>query len=70
MRRLGDELDGLTVGPLETVGFSSDAKEALAFALLARETVAGRPGNVVGATGAERAVVLGTVSLPPGKGSA
>jgi anhydro-N-acetylmuramic acid kinase len=70
MKRLAEELDGLAVRPLETVGFSSDAKEALAFALLARETVAGRPGNVVGATGAERAVVLGAVTMPPvGKGA-
>jgi anhydro-N-acetylmuramic acid kinase len=65
MKRLDEELDGMRVTSLETFGFSSDAKEALAFALLARETVAGRPGNVVGATGADRPVVLGTVTVPP-----
>lgn len=65
MRRLREELDELTVAPLETVGFSSDAKEALAFALLARETVCGRPGNIPGATGARAAVVLGVVTPAP-----
>jgi len=65
MARIGAELDGMDVRTLEAAGFSSDAKEALAFALLARETVAGRPGNVVGATGASRPVVLGSVTMPP-----
>jgi anhydro-N-acetylmuramic acid kinase len=36
----------------------ADAKEAVAFALLADATLAGRPGNCPGATGARRAVVL------------
>jgi anhydro-N-acetylmuramic acid kinase len=39
-----------------------DAKEAVAFAVLADRTLAGLPGNVPGATGAERPVVLGKVS--------
>jgi anhydro-N-acetylmuramic acid kinase len=65
MRRIADELDGLTVTSLETAGFSADAKEALAFAVLARETALGRPGNVPGATGASRPVVLGKIT--PGR---
>ena len=40
-----------------------DAKEAVAFALLADATVRGRTGNLPGATGAERPVVLGKISL-------
>lgn len=40
-----------------------DAKEAIAFALLADRTVRGLPGNVPGATGASRPVVLGKISL-------
>ncbi len=52
MRRLQEELGDVEVAPLETAAFSSDAKEAIAFAFLARETVAGRPGNIPGATGA------------------
>jgi anhydro-N-acetylmuramic acid kinase len=65
MRRLREELDGLEVATLESIGFDSDAKEALAFALLARETVCGRCGNLPGATGAAHAVVLGTVTPAP-----
>jgi len=42
-------------------GIPGDAKEAVAFALLANETLAGRPGNVVGATGASGPRVLGTI---------
>ncbi|MEE9127568.1 MAG: anhydro-N-acetylmuramic acid kinase, partial [Planctomycetota bacterium] len=40
-----------------------DAKEAVAFALLADATVRGRTGNLPGATGAQRPVVLGKISL-------
>ena len=65
MRRLREELDELSVEPLEAVGFSSDAKEALAFALLARETICGRAGNIPGATGARSPVVLGVVTPAP-----
>lgn len=65
VKRLREELDGMSVASLETVGFSPDAKEALAFALLARETVCGRPGNVPGATGARRPAVLGVVTAAP-----
>jgi len=38
-----------------------DAKEAVAFAVLAHETMAGRPGNVPSATGAAGPRVLGTI---------
>jgi anhydro-N-acetylmuramic acid kinase len=65
MRRIAEELSDLTVESLDATGFSSDAKEALAFALLARETVHGRPGNLPGATGANEAVVLGVVTPGP-----
>ncbi|MDJ0521004.1 MAG: anhydro-N-acetylmuramic acid kinase [Planctomycetota bacterium] len=40
----------------------ADAKEAVAFALLADRTLRGLPGNVPGATGASEAVVLGRLS--------
>ena len=45
----------------EDFGLANAAKEALAFAILAHETLRGRPGNVPGATGAGRAVVLGKI---------
>jgi anhydro-N-acetylmuramic acid kinase len=37
----------------------------MAFAFLAAETLAGRPGNVPAATGARREVVLGSVTPRP-----
>ncbi len=40
----------------------NDAKEALGFAVLANETLSGRPGNVTTATGARKAVVLGEIA--------
>jgi anhydro-N-acetylmuramic acid kinase len=65
MRRIAEELDGIPVASLETIGFSPDAKEALAFALIARETVCGRAGNIPKATGAKHPVVLGVVTPAP-----
>jgi anhydro-N-acetylmuramic acid kinase len=65
MKRLREELDDLKVDSLDATGFSADAKEALAFAVLARETVLGRPGNIPGATGARHPVVLGHIT--PGR---
>ena len=50
----------------EAFGIGNDAKEALAFAILAHETLLGRPGNVPSATGARQAVVLG--KIVPGTG--
>jgi len=45
----------------EALGLSSDAKEALAFAVLAYETIHGRPGNLPHCTGASAPVVLGKI---------
>lgn len=42
----------------------SDNKEAIAFGLLAHETLNGRPGNVIGATNADKRVILGEIALP------
>ena len=49
----------------EELGYSSEAKEAIAFAVLAYQTMKGRANNVPGATGAQKRVVLGDIT--PGK---
>jgi anhydro-N-acetylmuramic acid kinase len=49
----------------EKLGFSSDAKEAVAFAILGNQTLHGRPSNVPTATGAAGPAVLGNITLPP-----
>jgi anhydro-N-acetylmuramic acid kinase len=59
--------DGLTplkvkVRMMEELGVPAQAKEGVAFALLAWLSFHGLPGNVPSATGAKRAVVLGKVS--------
>ncbi len=46
----------------EVAGLPGDAKEAVAFALLAFETLAGRTGNVAAATGADGPRVLGAIT--------
>jgi anhydro-N-acetylmuramic acid kinase len=45
----------------EAFGIDSSAKEALAFAIMAREALAGRPNNVPSATGASHPVIMGKV---------
>ena len=42
----------------------SNAKEAMAFAVLANEFLAGRPGNVPSVTGAKKLAILGQLSCP------
>lgn len=46
----------------EDIGFNSDAKEAVAFAVLANEAVHGICNNVPSATGAAHPVVMGKIS--------
>ncbi len=48
--------------PIDSIGFSSDAKEAIAFAVLANEAVHGNPTNLPQVTGASQPMVLGTFS--------
>jgi anhydro-N-acetylmuramic acid kinase len=45
------------------LGVDPDAKEAIAFALLANETLFGHAGNVPAATGARGPRVLGKITL-------
>jgi anhydro-N-acetylmuramic acid kinase len=59
MRRLRDLLPGFNVSTSADHGVDPDAKEAIAFAVLAHEFVMHRPGNLPSATGARRAVLLG-----------
>lgn len=53
---------GLSVRMSDEFGLPAEAKEAVAFALLAYQTWNRRPSNVPSATGAKRPVILGKIS--------
>ena len=55
---------GLGVTLSDSLGVPSSAREAMSFAVLANETLSGRPSNVTSATGASMPVVLGNITLP------
>jgi anhydro-N-acetylmuramic acid kinase len=61
MNMLRKSLPGMKVIHSDKLGIPADAKEAVAFAVLAYLTLAGQPGNVLGATGAKERVVLGKI---------
>lgn len=64
IRRIGELLPEIAVMPSDVFGLPGDAKEAIAFAILADRTLNGLPGNLPAVTGARKAVVLGTISRP------
>jgi len=66
MAILSGEMDrlGLRLRFSDEFGLPSEAKEAVAFAILAHETWHRRPSNIPSATGAKRPVVLGKISYP------
>ncbi len=47
----------------EDLGFDSEAKEAVAFAVLANETIFASPNNVASVTGARHPVVMGKITF-------
>lgn len=64
MRMLSERLSPIPVLTHEDVGIDSDAKEAIAFAILANETLLGNPSNLPSVTGAKRPVIQGKITLP------
>ncbi len=61
MDALSRALPGAVVEPSSAHGLDPDFVEAMAFAWLARETLAGRPGNLPAVTGAAGLRILGAV---------
>jgi len=64
MKRLRELLPRLKVELSDRYGLPVDAKEAIAFAILADRTMHGLPGNLPSVTGARRAVILGKFLRP------
>ncbi len=63
LNMIKDCLPKIDVLTQEDIGLLSDAKEAVAFALLANETLNGINNNAPAATGAKHPVVMGKISL-------
>jgi anhydro-N-acetylmuramic acid kinase len=61
MEQLRSAIPELSIKQSDEYGLPAGAKEAVAFAILANETLHGHPGNLPSVTGATRPVVLGTI---------
>lgn len=62
MARLKDRFEQIPVRTSDSYGLPVDAKEAIAFAILASERLDQRPANVPSVTGARRRVLLGKIT--------
>jgi anhydro-N-acetylmuramic acid kinase len=62
---LQEELPDAKVAAMDEWGLNADAKEAISFALLARQTIRGSAGSIPHATGADHSTILGKI-IPAG----
>lgn len=65
LERLQEDLPEARVMKQEDMGFSSDAKEAIAFVILGNETLHRHYSNMISATGASKRVILGNITPKP-----
>lgn len=63
MNNLKEELKPIKCSTSEHYGIPTDAKEAVAFAVLANELISGNTNNLPGVTGAQRKVPMGKIAL-------
>jgi anhydro-N-acetylmuramic acid kinase len=72
MRGLQNRMPGITLSLADGYGIPSQAKEAVAFAFLAHQTLAGNAGNLPSVTGARQPMILGKIcpalAAPPAAG--
>ena len=61
MEQLRAAIPELSIKESDEYGLPAAAKEAVAFAILANETIHGHAGNLPAATGASHPVVLGAI---------
>jgi anhydro-N-acetylmuramic acid kinase len=69
MTSLGRLFSGCPVRSVGEFGVPADGKEAICFAILAYETMAGVPTSIPSVTGASQPAILGKICLPPRKGT-
>lgn len=65
MARIADAIAPARVVLSDALGVPTQAREAMAFALLAHDALLGLPTNLPSVTGARRPACLGKISLPP-----
>ncbi|HHU55198.1 MAG TPA: anhydro-N-acetylmuramic acid kinase [Acholeplasmataceae bacterium] len=65
MKRLKENFTNIKILTGEEYGINSDAKEAVAFAILGYMTIQNKPSNVRSATGAKSDVILGNITPSP-----
>jgi anhydro-N-acetylmuramic acid kinase len=65
LEQLSERLTPIVVDTTAELGMPVECREAAAFAVIAHETMAGRPSNLPQVTGAAHAVALGHVSAEP-----
>lgn len=65
IQMIRDLLKDIPVLTQEDMGMSSEAKEAIAFVIMANETLHHQPSNMKSATGAKDDVILGNIIYPP-----
>jgi anhydro-N-acetylmuramic acid kinase len=63
MKKLRERIDHVTISSSDAYGIPVDAKEAIAFAILANELVSGNCTNLPNVTGAKSSVPLGKIVL-------
>ncbi|MCF6269610.1 MAG: anhydro-N-acetylmuramic acid kinase [Melioribacteraceae bacterium] len=61
---LSNYFENIEIEVIDEIGVSSDAKEAICFAVLANETISGNPSNIPRTTGASKSTILGKICLP------
>lgn len=65
---LSAELPGVPMRPMDAYGISTEAKEAMSFAMLAAAYEDGEPANLPQVTGARHPAILGKLCRPPHAG--
>lgn len=62
--KLLDQYTKFDLKYVDSMDFSGDAKEAIAFAILGNEFLSAKTNNIPNATGADRKVIMGKLALP------
>lgn len=63
MQKLEEYFLSINVTPITKYGIDIDLKEAIGFAVLANETIKGKPSNIPQATGAQKPAILGKICI-------